>query len=93
MKDKVTSIAATLHSAGQKGAENRGTINFSPLDENERHWELDLEDTKCLGFFREVWPYVTMGDLCRMDASLMKKIMWSAYGYGVTVKIMGDTRW
>jgi len=74
-------------------AKQQGTINFLPLDESENHWEIVMEDTDCLTFFREVWPYMTMGDLCKMRRSQMVQVMWSAYGYGVVVKVNGDTRW
>ncbi len=75
--------------------ENRqlGTINLLPLDDSENHWELIMEDVDCLPFFREVWPYLTMGDLCKMRKSQAMQVKWSAYGYGVIVKINGDTRW
>ena len=72
---------------------NKGTINFLPVDENERYWELELQDTKCLPFFREVWPYLTMGDLCKMSSVQMTQIIWSAHGYGIKVLVKDEPRW
>ena len=72
---------------------NVGTINFIPLDEDEHYWELDILDNKVLVFFKDVWPMLTMGDLCKMRASYMTQVLWSAHGYGVKVLVKGDPRW
>ncbi len=93
----MSKVTATLHSVGdalrnRNSAQDKGTINFTPLDESENNWDVEI-DKDCLSFFGEVWPYVTMGELTKMRKQQMVQIMWSAYGYGVTVKVNGDTRW
>ena len=74
-------------------AKQKGTINFIPLDRDEEHWKVILEDTDCMGFFEEVWPHLTMRDLSRLPSYRMPQVLWSAYGYGVVVKVKDDTRW
>ena len=90
VKARLVSVGDALKNRGS--AQEKGEINFTPLDEDEHYWDVEI-DKDSLMFFGEVWPHCTMGDLMKMRRSQMVQLMWSAYGYGVTVKVNGDTRW
>ena len=76
-----------------KDVNPKGSIDFIPLDGDENYWELNIKEGGCHGFFREVWPYLTFGDMAKIRSTMMTQVMWSAHGYGVKVLVKGDPRW
>ena len=92
------SMRATLHSASdavhtkEKPEAKKGVLSFDPIDDDENYWSV-MPDADSFRFLREVWPYMNMGDLCKMRTTQAYQVMWSAYGYGVTVYVKGDPRW
>jgi hypothetical protein len=95
MNEKIIKRIPTSSEIGHiEGEPNpQGVIDFIPLDEDERNWRIDFIDPKCMGFFKEVWPYMTMGDLEKMPSYRMPQVLWSAYGYGVKCLVKGDAIW
>ena len=78
--DKVTTIKKHLKC---------GCIDLVQLDEKKVYWELNIIGGDVRSFFREVWPFMTFGDMAKMRHTAMLQVLWSAHGYGLKVLVNG----